>query len=271
MLRATPSASAFGPSALAGLALVAVAAGLLFAAPQGARAAEDRGNLSVSVTDESTPNPAPSGEDPSTGGAGSGDGSGGSSSGGSTGSGSGSGSGSGGAPVSGSVPGTPITEPVISSADEVSVDGMLYVGGLNASATPNPNPADGTVDMWFTVRNASSSSIDARAKFWLTGPFFDYQLDVLDEVAVGALQAGETRVVSATLHHGGQWAFLTAHVTLTPPDSVDGVALAPVTREAGVLLFPWLIAVLLVLAALGFVILRVVRSAAPLRVSAAMS
>ncbi|MFF8186247.1 hypothetical protein ACF044_03190 [Microbacterium sp. NPDC016588] len=212
--------------------------------------------LSVNVTDGSTSTPTPSstasvspsavvpapgpsagsGSSGSTGGSGSGA----SSGGGSTGS------------------GTPAGSS--SATDEVNVAGMLYIGGINASGTPALDPAGGTVDVWFTVRNASQSVIDATASFWMDGAIFTNRLDEVKDVPVAALQPGETRVVSAQLNNGGQWTLLSTYVTLTPPESVDGTALTPVTRDALVLLFPWLLVLIVVLLVLSFVLVRVLRS-----------
>ena len=62
---------------------------------------------------------------------------------------------------------------------EVSIAGMLYVGGLNAAATPAVDPAGGVVDVWFTVRNASSSPIDATADFSMDTGIFPQRLDTV--------------------------------------------------------------------------------------------
>lgn len=242
-------------------ALGAVAVVLAVVFPNLPAAAEDPPSgtpLSVNVTDGSTPTPtprpsgsaSPSAVVPVTGPA--------ARPGGSTGStGSTGGSGVGTAPAGGAGAGSPAgsTPP----ADEVNVAGMLYIGGINAAGTPALNPAEGTVTVWFTVRNASQSVIDATASFWMDGAIFTNRLDTVD-VPVAALQPGETRVVSAELQHGGQWTLLSTHATLTPPDSVDGTALTPVTRDALVILFPWLIVVVAVLLLLTFVLVRVLRS-----------
>lgn len=233
-------------------------------------AAEDPSSgtpLSVNVTDGSTATPSPSPSTtgtpsavvPVTGPA--------ARPGGTTG-----GSGAGSAPVGGAGTGAGAPAGSTSPADEVNVAGMLYVGGVNASATPSVNPAEGTVDVWFTVRNASKSVIDATASFWMDGAIFTNRLDAVQDVPVAALQPGETRVVSARLQHGGQWTLLSTHATLTPPESVDGTALTPVTRDTLVILFPWVIALLVLLLILTAVLVRVLRSVlspAPAAVAAA--
>ncbi len=216
-----------------------------------AASADDSGTLSVTITDGSaTPTPAPTAA---------GDG------------GSGSPTGGAGAVPSGGSRPLPAPAPApgagggapagggTAPTGEVSIAGMLYVGGLNAAATPAVDPAGGVVDVWFTVRNASSSPIDATADFSMDTGIFPQRLDTVDDVAVPALQPGETRVVAARLKHGGQWTLLSTHVTLTPPESVDGVALTPVTRDALALMFPWVLISLAVLVAVALTLVQVIR------------
>jgi hypothetical protein len=153
------------------------------------------------------------------------------------------------------------------ASDEVSLSGALYVGGLTASATPSPDPGQGTVTLWFTVRNASESTIDATADFWMNSQLFGTRIDSEDDVAIAGLAPGESRVVSAQLTSAGQWTLIDAHVTLTPPDSVDGMPLSPVTRDALVVAFPWLIAASAGAVLLGLLVLHVLRLLASARVA----
>ena len=153
----------------------------------------------------------------------------------------------------------------------MSVGGGLFVGGLNGNGMPAVNPADGTVDMWFTVRNSSTKPVDATADFWMEGTVFSNRLDARDGVPITALQPGETRVVAATLSGAGQWTLVSAHVTFTPPETVDAAAATSVTRDALVLVFPWLIVLVAVAIALALAIVRVVRAALPPVPAAAVS
>lgn len=231
--------------AAAGIALALVVLAGSGAASASASPTDDPGTLSVTITDGSTATPSPPVSPAATGGS---------------------------SVPGGSVPagGTrPVPLPATGSsgsggggvapASEVSVAGMVYVGGLNASAFPEPDPTAGIVDVWFTVRNAASTPIDATADFWMDAGMFSQRLDAVDGVQVTALQPGESRVVSARLRHGGQWTLLSTHVTLTPPESVDGVALTPVTRDALTLLFPWVIAAAVLLGGLVVLVVQIVR------------
>ncbi|MDT0117474.1 hypothetical protein Q9R20_10780 [Microbacterium sp. PRF11] len=260
-----------GPLRIAlGLVLVALGATGV-AAP--ALAGTDAGSgtpLSVTITDGSTPAPTSSTSSPS----GSGSTGGGSPTGGSPSSGTrGAGASTGGAgTTSGSSTGGS-TDPAggtTTPAGAVSAGGGLFIGGLNGAGTPAVNPGGGTVDVWFTVYNASGSTIDARADFWMDVPIFGNRLDGADDVAIDALQPGESRVVSARLRGAGQWTLLATHVTFTPPETVDGIAVTAVTRDALVPVFPWLVVLVLVLLILAAVIVRIVRAALPPVPAAAM-
>lgn len=237
----TPRRAARVRAALCGLVLSVLLLPLAAAGAHAADTSDDDGNLSVVVTDDQTGAPSPSTSAPGAGG-GQGSGSGGSGSG---------GSGSGGGEVPAGSGGA--------GEGEVSVGGMLYLGGLSSSAALSANPGEGDLTLWFTVRNASNSTIDATADFWMNN-VFGGRVDTAEQVAITALLPGESRVVTAQLHHAGQWTLLDVHVTFTPPESVDGTPLTPVTRDASVLFFPWLIIGGLGLLVIGFFVVRALRA-----------
>ncbi|WP_295786010.1 hypothetical protein [uncultured Microbacterium sp.] len=250
---------------------LAVVGALGAAAPALAASGPESGTpLTVSITDGSTPAPS---SGAATGTSAGGSSSGGSTSGGSSSNGSavsrgagattgGSGAGAGDAGAGTAGQSTP--------AGEVNVGGGIYVGGLNGAGAPSVNPVDGTVDLWFTVRNASSTAVDATAAFWMDAPVFSTRLDGTGDVAITGLQPGESRVVSATLHGAGQWTLVSTHVSFTPPETVGGQAASAVTRDAFVLVFPWLLVLVAVVLALSVLVARVVRSALPPAPVAAM-
>ncbi|TGY36770.1 hypothetical protein E5344_09145 [Microbacterium laevaniformans] len=222
-----------------GRALVAAALGLgLLLVPSAlVHAADDDGNdsanLTVTVTDGSTPSPTPRPTSssaapvpsPSSGrsgpGTGATGGSGGAAGGGGVGAGSGTGTGTG-------------------TGGTVSIAGMVYVSGVNSSVALSPDPAEADVTLWLSVRNASSSVIDLTADFWMESVLFGTALDSASAVPVTGLQPGETRLISTRLHGAGQWGLVNTHVKITPPATVDGTALTPLTRDALVVVFPWL-------------------------------
>lgn len=219
------------------LAAAGVALGLLLVPSTLVHAAADDGNdganLTVTVTDGSTASPTPRptssspAPTPSASSGGSAPSKGATSGGKETGAGDGTGGGSG-AGAGGGAAGT------------VSIAGMVYVSGVNSSVALSPDPAQGDVTLWLSVRNASSSVIDLTADFWMDSVLFGTALDSASAVPVTGLQPGETRLISARLHGAGQWGLVNTHVTITPPATVDGTALTPVTRDALVVVFPWL-------------------------------
>lgn len=242
------------------LALAAVAA-VGLAVPAFASDADSGTPLTVSITDGSTPSPSPSSSSSTGSGPATGTSTGGSS-GGSRGTGGSAGSGGSTGTGTSSDPGTTPAGQT-TPANEVSVGGGLFVGGVNGTGMPAVNPADGTVDMWFTVRNSSTKPVDATADFWMEGAVFSNRLDARDDVPITALQPGETRVVAATLSGAGQWTLVSTHVTFTPPETVDAAAATSVTRDALVLVFPWVIVLAAIAIALALAIVRVVRAALP--------
>ncbi len=165
----------------------------------------------------------------------------------------------------------PTTSTVATLADSVDLGGILSVGGLSTGSTPSINPFDGVVQVWFTVRNTSTSTIDLTTDFWMENPL-GLRIANVDGVAVPGLKPGETRTVSADLSGAGQWTMLTTHARVTPPSQVDGVELAPLTRDATVFVLPWAIVLLMVLGVAAAVAVSLVRragtAAVPLAVGA---
>jgi hypothetical protein len=144
------------------------------------------------------------------------------------------------------------------TADERSIGGVLYVSGLATAYAPSINPLGGELSAHFTVRNVSTATIDGTARFWVTSPL-GTEISAVDPVDVSGLKPGESRVIDATLPGVGQWTFATAHYTYTPPATVDGVPLEPMTRDAFVFLPPWFVLALAVVFGVVYVVVRLVR------------
>jgi hypothetical protein len=143
--------------------------------------------------------------------------------------------------------------------DEYSVGGVLYVSGLRTEYRPSINPLAGELRAHFTVRNVSTAIIDSSSRFWVTSPV-GTEISSVEDVPIAGLKPNESVVVDATLTGVGQWTFATAHVTLTPPDVVDGVPLEPLTRDVFVVLPPWFLLALAAIVVLASVAVRIVRS-----------
>jgi len=149
--------------------------------------------------------------------------------------------------------------PPAPAADEFSLGGILYISGLTTGYSPSIDPLSGDLAVQYTVRNVSGETIDSTSRFWVTN-VFGAELSAVDPVEVAALKPGESRVVQATLTGVGQWTFATAHMTLTPPTTVAGEELQPLTRDAFVVLPPWFLLVLLAIGGVAYVVVRIVRA-----------
>lgn len=186
------------------------------------------------------------------------DGSGGS---GADGSGSSDGSGYPAAVVPSDAPPSDVAAPGATPAPALAVDnGPFNVGGLNARFLPSLDPGAGRIAVSVAVHNGSASTWSSTVRAWLTGPFGN-TLDASGEIPVKDLRPGETVTVSRELTGVGQWTLVTAHATVTPPATIDGVATKPALREATVFAFPWLGSVGAVLAATALAIVLAVRAA----------
>lgn len=140
---------------------------------------------------------------------------------------------------------------------ELAVAGGLYLGDLNASASPTLNPFEGSTELWFTVRNRSQETVDAAADFSLAN-VFGGRLSIA-RVEITALKPGESRVVSTVLPGSGQWPVVVGRATFTPPSVIDGQQTAAADRAVTVFVFPWLLLIGGVLLVVGLIILRVTR------------
>ncbi|MDQ1129036.1 hypothetical protein [Microbacterium sp. SORGH_AS_0888] len=135
---------------------------------------------------------------------------------------------------------------------DMVIAGGLYLSDVNAASRPTLNPLEGRTELWFTVRNLSTDTVDATSDFSLA-TFYGERIDGA-RVDVSALRPGETRVVGTTLQGSGQWPFVIGRVTLDPPDTIGGQKTAPVSRATVVYVFPWLLAIVAVLLALAVVL-----------------
>lgn len=118
-----------------------------------------------------------------------------------------------------------------------NLGGVLYLSGLTSSVAPSFTPGNGTVTLKLTVRNASSTTIDSKARFWLENAA-NVRVGQVNGVQVRDLEPGETRRISVTLRDLGQWTLLHGYVTFTPPKVVEGTPLSPITRDTMVALPP---------------------------------
>lgn len=127
--------------------------------------------------------------------------------------------------------------------EEQSIAGMIYVSGLTWFYTPSMNPFDGSLTVRYTIRNAYRATLDISSRVWVTN-VLGWQVGTPATIAVAGLAPGESRVVETPIAGMAQWTFLTAHTTVTPPDSIDGIALTPLTRDAAAWFVPWFLIVI---------------------------
>jgi hypothetical protein len=153
-------------------------------------------------------------------------------------------------PSSGPVPGS---TPKPGGGD--SVGGIVFVSGLTSQYIWSPNPLRSAVELRLTVRNVSKTNFDSTARFWVTTTF-GAKLSEANGIAVHALKPNETRVIRTTLGGLGQWTVLQAHATFNPPKVVEGTSLAPVTRDAFIVVPPVIVGGVGVGAACVFILLK---------------
>lgn len=205
-----------------GLALAALLSTGVIGLPVQHAAAEtiDEGNITVDVTDGVEPTPRPTFTPPGP------------------------------PPVNPPRPGPPVAADVTQATipDPVGADealgedpavagGILAMSGLTATASPSIAIGNGYVTLDFVVRNTSATAFDSTARFWIDNAVGGRIVDV-DDVTVAALEPGETRRVQVRVDGLGQHFVLHAHVTLTPPDTVEGVELDAITRDTTIAVPP---------------------------------
>lgn len=137
-------------------------------------------------------------------------------------------------------------------------NGPLNVGGLSARFVPDLNPGRGSIFATLSVHNGSSTAFAPKVRFTLTNAFGTTVADS-GTVTAPTIRPGETAQLTQRLDGVGQWAFVTAHATLTPPATLDGHAMKPVLRDTLVFAFPWVGAASIVLLAGAAAIILVVR------------
>ena len=149
-------------------------------------------------------------------------------------------------------PGSPIivgdvtqaTIPDAGAADDALGDAPLVTGnvlamsGLTATPSPSLGIDNGALTLDFVVRNMSTETFDATARFWVSNIFGTTIADIRN-VAVDSLEPDETRRVQVRIDGPGQWIVLRADATLTPPERVADSDLQALSRDTVVVFLPW--------------------------------
>ncbi len=137
------------------------------------------------------------------------------------------------------------------------IGGILFTSGVATTTQPSFSPQGGGAVLAFTVKNVSHTTFDSSLDFWITSPVGD-TITRLDQISVAGLASGETRTISASMIHVGQWPVLVAHVTITPPASVEKTQLVPLSRDGIVFTWPLFALIIAGLMALGYLLWRYV-------------
>ena len=127
--------------------------------------------------------------------------------------------------------------------DAIDVGGVLYIGGLRGEITPSVSARGGNAELSITVRNTSSKLTDLSLRFWLKNAV-GATIGEISRLTVRDLKPDETRTIRTTITTVGQWTFYTAHVTVTPPEVLDGVELDPITRDTALFVPPYFLVVI---------------------------
>lgn len=133
--------------------------------------------------------------------------------------------------------------------------GVLFVSGVRTRYHRSWNPFGGSLHVELTVRNATAQVLDASAGLG-AATLVGVDLGSADSIAVRGLKPGEVRTVGADVRGIGQWGVLRAHVTVTPPATLGGVTLQPLTRDRWLVVPPWYLVGVVVLGAVALVVLR---------------
>ncbi|WP_104178543.1 hypothetical protein [Cryobacterium sp. Y50] len=124
--------------------------------------------------------------------------------------------------------------------DPFDLGGVFYLSGLVGSAASAVGPEGGDITLAFTAKNVTSWPLRADLRFWLENSVGMDVAHPLDSRVID-LEPGQTKTVSVTLPDIGQWGVLNAHMTFTPPETVNGAVLTPVTRDTLVILPPYFV------------------------------
>lgn len=159
-----------------------------------------------------------------------------------------------------------VVDPPAEPASSTSRGALFSVSGLSSVYSWSPNPGGGSVTARVTVSNGSTSSLDARAEFWMT-TVTGSQIGSRSTVDISDLGAGTAQDASARLDGVGQWGLVVVHARVVPPATIDDTTAKALTRETFLLVPPWLVLGVIGLGAAGIALLRVLipaRLGAPL-------
>ena len=134
----------------------------------------------------------------------------------------------------------------------------LTVSNIAASYAPEFNPLDGTVTVKVTLKNTGNVALGAKASFGVRVLGLVVAQTELQEVP--EILPGGSRSLSVQVPGVGQLGLLSPYVQMLPTvdkEVLDPGPLASVNRDTVVVAVPWVLVVVLVLAALFWLFLRI--------------
>ncbi|MCL2804206.1 MAG: hypothetical protein FWD29_09720, partial [Micrococcales bacterium] len=144
----------------------------------------------------------------------------------------------------------PLGTTAANASDEVTADGIVYVGGLSARYRWSINPLGGSLALSVPIRNASPDPVSAVAEFSVK-QIFGGQVGSKSVKLVLYLAPEESRIVTTSIHGMAQWTLVSSQVTVSRMGNHDAWGLGSVTRNSWTLFFPWFLVLMLAAGIVG--------------------
>jgi hypothetical protein len=121
-------------------------------------------------------------------------------------------------------------EALLLGPDPFNLGGVLYLGGLTSHAVYPDGAFTPASEMTFAVRNVSSTNVTAQVAFSVSNSL-GMTVATAPRFTMRNLAPGETRTVTAVVRNIGQWGAYSAHMKITPPETVSDNTLTPFERS----------------------------------------
>lgn len=138
----------------------------------------------------------------------------------------------------------------------------LTITSITASYSPELNPFAGRTTISYTITNGGNVSLGADVVSRVRG-LFGIPIGELDTAEIPEMLPGDTRTVTAEVDGVGQWIFLSPEIDLAATvdeDALDAGPLPTAARETVIVVVPWGLIAVLVIAAIVWLVMRWNRS-----------
>ncbi|MFB2556207.1 hypothetical protein [Herbiconiux liangxiaofengii] len=138
----------------------------------------------------------------------------------------------------------------------------LTISSIAADYDSDFNPLDGRATITFTVKNSGNVALGANMVAGVN-TYFGIGAGEQSRQELGEMLPGSTRTITMTVDGVGQWGYLNPSIAMQPTvgaDALDPGALVEVKRDTVTLAVPWVLLVLVVIAAAVFGFLRIRRA-----------